>query len=90
MGKEIDTNEPTEVKPKHAHEAFYDRIKEIKAYLPQDYKLKLLKLLPKAYDSYSGGLLITGVLNCRTTDVVILEALEKIVKPFLPKKDKAG
>lgn len=69
-----------DIDQKTAIQWFYDRVTELKAKLPKDHKMPLLALLPREYDSYKGGVIISNVLNCRTTDMVVLEALEKLVK----------
>ena len=70
----------TKFKRKTALDWFYTQIKELKAKLPtKEYKAELLKHLPDHYNTYTGAVLISNVLNYKSTDMEILEALKKVV-----------
>ncbi len=72
-----------EITKKTANDWFYERITQLKAQLPKKFhKMDLIKHLPKEYDSYGGGIIIDRVMAMRTTDMAVLEALEKCVKEF--------
>lgn len=67
-----------EITKKTANQWFKETIEEIKKTLPENYKMDLLALLPPEYDSYGGGAIINNVLNGRSTDMTVLEALKKL------------
>lgn len=59
---------------------FYDQIKELKKQLPEKPAPLIIKELGDNYDTYQGTALVWKVLNCKTTDMQILEAIKKVVE----------
>lgn len=78
--KNTDQANPIDKTRKSAVEWFNDQIVELKPQLPKNYKMDLLALLPKEYDTAGGGRVIDNVMNLRTTDMAVLEALKELVK----------
>lgn len=70
-----------EIKPETAAQRFHRQIAEIAPLLKSipDWRIQLFKMLPD-YDSYRGGLLLKNVLSGNSTDMAILDALQKITK----------
>lgn len=70
----------TEISRKSAVDWFNDQVKALKPLLPKNYKMSLMALLPKEFDTAGGGRIIENVLNLRTTDMAVLEALKLLVE----------
>ena len=62
-----------------ATQKFHREVKELKPFLPKDWKMQVVTMLPM-YDSYRGGILLHHLINHRTTDVAVLDCLKKIVE----------
>ncbi len=64
-----------------ARQAFRREMMDIKLRLPQDWKIRFLSRY-KEYDSYKGGVLLTNVLNDKTTDEIVLKGLKEVVQAY--------
>lgn len=72
-------NTDTSIARKTAVDWFYDEIDRIKKLLPKNHKMAILSHLPKEWDTAGGGRIIENVLNFRTTDMTVYEALKKVI-----------
>lgn len=58
---------------------FYGKVKALKKKLPEKPQKLILNKLGAEYDSYEGAKIINGVLNLKTTDMAVLNAIEAVI-----------
>jgi hypothetical protein len=64
--------------PETASQRFYKEIRKIKPLLPKDWNEQFLDAYPE-YNTRKGTILVHNVINCKSTDYIILDALKEIV-----------
>jgi len=73
------SNEKKQIEIESATDWFYKRVKILREYLPKPQNEVVFNALGPEYDSYTGTKQIHNVLNYRTTDMKVLDAMERIV-----------
>jgi hypothetical protein len=68
------------IKQVKANVWFYDQIKALKKKLPKDPAPLIIAELGEHYDNYIGTSLVWKVLNIKTTDMNVLEAIKRVIE----------
>ncbi|MFC0181099.1 hypothetical protein SAMN04515674_11950 [Pseudarcicella hirudinis] len=72
---------------KKTAEILKSRVKECKAFLPNNWRQRIIKIAPE-YDSLRGARLMDNVFKLRSSDLKLTELIETISKEYLKQDEE--